>query len=1290
MQRGRKRRIALFFGGMFAVGLVILSAWLPIINGVARGLMIAELSRRLDAKVSVSRFDLSIFPPRVGFEGLEIRKEKGPLREISVGAVRIEPGMGPIFLGEVSIRRVEIEDPTLRIDLTDETPTKRTASRGRFRIPTLNDLIRLEVEEIQIVGANLALRLPGENLRVEIGSGTASYAGGGRNERWSWQGTGRVFRGRKELRLDQVAIVADRSGQDVTIRKFEASGLGATLNLSGEAYPEADLLLQIRGQLEPIEHSLLNLGLLPRSYSLGGAVGAEGRVKGNWDSLAWSGEFRGSNLRAVGRAVRRLAFSFRVNRRTIEAASGEADFGGPIVRFSAGELRTGVPGNFELNADQVPFADIQKLIDPKSAPKLSGAINLSVTGKIGWKPWSLSAAYAVTSPRLSLFISEVMQPYLPLTFREVDVRGTVSGGEGRAYRIENGTVRMDGVEGTYGFEIDPKGAVHGNWLAQIARVAGVFPEHDGVSGRGQVGGGLVIEEGVMRARLEISLDPFRYLSHPVAAFTGTVILEKGWNTLSDFRFRVGSGLMKLEGRIPNDMSNPGTIEGSFSDFDLGWISDTAARRFPLWGGVTGTGSGQVSLSGSLVTPNGVIRLDSRQAAWRGESFDRVDGLIDLERGAVIVQKADATGGGMTAAVRGVVAPGAFDRFQVDTKRFPLSIVSVPAFLLPLISHVDAHVVLDGDTSDPRIAGDLRVFRHDADGKAKGVGRGRAGGVASNLSWNVELEGDGFQASGKIDARTGKSFEGSGVLKKFPITSIVPASAAFVTADWNLRADPTSRKSWNGEIRLHAADLEQGEWKIGLAESTTVKVRDGTVRLDSGRLVGSGGEFQADAIVGADNSLSGHGNGSLALRLLTLFPLHLTRAEGKAEVDAKLGGTLAGPLFHGKLKVSEGYLQFKGFPHPIESIGATAAMEQRRIFFDRIDAQMAGGKVHASGEVLLGTANNPARATLNGDVERVTLRFPPWIPATVSGPISLSGPLSRPLFRGNLAVSEARYQDNWDWQSRILSLRRTVRIERVHREEEEHIRFDLLFRSEGNNFLLRNNLATAKMRGELRLVGSDLGLGLLGKVEVLEGTVVFLDNQFQLSPGLVTFDREDSIHLQFDLNAKTRVQTTNIFLELRTEKENVIAFLSSQPAKDETSIIALLTLGVDTDELTAAGAKDQSLSSSVLPTVFSGGVQSRVESGLKKAKLVDTFQFVPYFSQDTKTSGLKMIVGKQLLPKVRLLYSTDLFDTSADNTLKLEQRFNDHVSLQGSIRDNQQQTTNQEYDLGLDFEFKFEF
>jgi hypothetical protein len=214
------------------------------------------------------------------------------------------------------------------------------------------------------------------------------------------------------------------------------------------------------------------------------------------------------------------------------------------------------------------------------------------------------------------------------------------------------------------------------------------------------------------------------------------------------------------------------------------------------------------------------------------------------------------------------------------------------------------------------------------------------------------------------------------------------------------------------------------------------------------------------------------------------------------------------------------------------------------------------------------------------------------------------------------------------------------------------------------------------------------MGLLGKIELQQGTVSFLENLFEVTTGYITFENERSIKSVFDVAARTKVKDVEITLDLRTQGEDVVATLSSSPQRDETDIVSLLTLGVDTQSL-YSGGPTQNMSSVVAPAVLTAPIQTRLESGLKQVRIIDTFQFVPYFSDVSKTSGLKMVVGKEMFPKVRLLYTTDVLDLAAENSVKLEQVLNRHISLHEGVSDSPD-NTHTKVDVGFDVEFKFEF
>lgn len=1288
----RKKKIAWLFIALLFVSIVLALVWQPLLDYVTRKFLLTEISRRINAEVTLSRLDLSFIPPKIYLKGLEMKRRKGPLRYISVEEMEIHPGLGAFFVGEVSLRKVFIRRPTLQIDVTDETPVKEKKKQpDRFRIPTLNDLLRIRVKEVQIDGAKLALRLPFQDLRVRIGAGNVAYQGEGASERWSWTGKGEIFRGKRQVILDHVAIVADRKGQNVDLKKFMMKGLGFDLNLSGPAYPEANLLLSMQGKLEPIESVLTKLELLSRPLNLSGHVKSVGKIEGRWNALRWKGSLDGASIAFRQRKFDRASFHFELSRKRIERVLGKVSIGDKDVHILARKIGAGFPGSYTVTGENLFYPKIQYLIDPGSEAGLEGRVNVEVEGQVGFRPWVWNGKYLISSSHLKLDIGESLRPFLPLEFQEVKVSGEVElDRTGNAVKLNEGKIQALGLQGSHQFQFGPKGAVEGSWGARVSDLSKVFSGKDSPHGMGEVGGGLEAGGGDFHALLDLRFEQIQLPKRSAVAASGEIVFEKGLTQLKDIKLFGEDSELRVNALLPSSSEQRSTIQGAFTDFDLGWISDLAAKRYPIWKGIEGKGNGQLSLYGMANNLQGEISFQSNQSTWKSMRFDNVDVRLKLKPKGIEFVQTRLSGTNSSIRLLGSIEDDEFKNLQAVGEKIPLSAFSVPGFIQSWVDHCDSRVVFSGPVDNPLVQGDFSLFSQEQSEKRKNIGLIRVDGELRDLSWFMQTNQGAFDSTGRVNLKDQTFFKASGEFKEFSLKPWLSDAESLLVGQWNLEGDLQSSKKWNGKFNVEKLTMQQGDWSVGLQDSVQIEVKEGVVKLPQTNLIGSSTEFEVEGKLNAtDKKVEGKVFGQVNLRALALLPWQMVRSEGMSEINARIGGTLDSPQLVGNFSIRNGLIQFRGFPHTIESIQMQGTLDQNQIFVDQVKATLGEGSLVAQGMLFWSSRLAQTKVKFNGEADHINLRFPVWLPAELSGRYSLTGPISRPLFEGDFTVHKATYRDEWDWKSRILTFRQSARFARIYRSEEEHIQFNLLFRSEGKNFFLKNNLASARMDGELRLVGTDQALGLLGKVEVIEGEVEFLDNTFELSSGIVNFNRRETVNASFDINARTRVQDTEILLDIRTEKDDVVAFLSSTPPKDETNIIALLTLGVDADELIASGAAGENLSSSILPSVLAGPVQSRLQTGLKKAKLVDTLQFVPYFSEDTKTTGLKMIVGKNLFHKVRLLYSTDLFEAGAENTVRLEQSFNEHVSLQGSLRDNREEDE-EEIDVGIDFEFKFEF
>jgi translocation and assembly module TamB len=109
--------------------------------------------------------------------------------------------------------------------------------------------------------------------------------------------------------------------------------------------------------------------------------------------------------------------------------------------------------------------------------------------------------------------------------------------------------------------------------------------------------------------------------------------------------------------------------------------------------------------------------------------------------------------------------------------------------------------------------------------------------------------------------------------------------------------------------------------------------------------------------------------------------------------------------------------------------------------------------------------------------------------------------------------------------------------------------------------VENNLARARIVGDLRLTGSNLHPGLVGAMEAGQGSQAFFrGTTFNVTQGAVDFKDRRSLEGVFDVRAESQVREYLIRLHAFGKTSQPQVLLSSEPSLPEGDIISLLTLG----------------------------------------------------------------------------------------------------------------------------------
>jgi translocation and assembly module TamB len=297
---------------------------------------------------------------------------------------------------------------------------------------------------------------------------------------------------------------------------------------------------------------------------------------------------------------------------------------------------------------------------------------------------------------------------------------------------------------------------------------------------------------------------------------------------------------------------------------------------------------------------------------------------------------------------------------------------------------------------------------------------------------------------------------------------------------------------------------------------------------------------------------------------------LERTGGRVEFQAQATGSLDRPALVGAAAVSDLRLALRGRPVALRGVSGQATFTEQGVLLKGFRGLLNEGRVTASGEITLKQLL-PDRLSLVAELEDVTYRFADDLPITASGGLQLTGTLDAMLLAGDVDILRLRYQRNLELEGMLRNLGRRSVLPTTSERPREFLTYDV--RVHLKDVRVDNNLARGRLMGDLRLTGTNVRPGFLGRVEADEGSQAFFrNNQFAISHAQIDFQDRYGIDLVFDVRAQTQVREYTLKLHAFGRPADPQVILSSEPALAEGDVISLLTLGVtSTDKETAASA-----------------------------------------------------------------------------------------------------------------------
>jgi len=1260
-----------------------------------------------------------------------------PLRlEVQVDQVRVGPEKQPIFAADqVSVRLAPLQALSRRLALDNVSairprltlvlPPPKPGEPPPACPPPLLD--QFHVRLLQVEDGSVDLSLPGGE-RVIVGrvdvhtrsewrpTDLGSLAAGGRRSRVTVElGPTLVEAGGRQTLLQDGAIDADFAFDmsRLVVRNFRIEGEGVKVAAKGAVSNLCKPRLGIDVSAEAPLPAIFSL-LRARGVRSEGTAAVQAHLSGPLQALDAAGDLTLTGARVNVYAPGNAKVRFRVKGQQLEVVSAEIPFsgGGSVVAKGTVQLGSQPTLAAEVQLKQVQFAELVSRFGLQAArvmmkldaqAKVQGPLRpLRLTGEVAvdanefrvidhsWETWKAGEDTILDLPR-----GRVEAPVV-VTADGVEMR---EGSHVRAGADELGVRGMVFFDDR-GFRLAIDGTADLSALRHIASVP--------MAGHAHFQGTVEAEPyGPPRVLGSMHVRGFHFLDLDLGEIEGGVqatpdlVLRvhdgQGHKGESRYTLETAVDLGAVPIRVlPSRASAQGRMHDLF-DIVVPWLP--SARLF------------QESIDGSIQLDipfqGAVPRVDmgfegtlGKGTLW-GRAFEsgRVSARVE-KGGRAVIERAELRRGEGRASGSGSVefAPPSPWNLSATFAGLGLSGLDLPGDRWA--GTASGEVSFTGSVDEPLIkfsgAGDgvgvlgVPIGAVQVDGTMKGralVLNGTTAGVS--FVGRATMEGTmPYQAEADIDVEDLTRFLPRG-----------PPAGLRAQAKGKASAQGTLQALVDSSARLELALIRVGyaDFKVNNKDPVSVAVDGRRLEVRSFTLQGTNTEFSLSGQREPDGALAFAASGSLDLRLLGGLVPALTRTHGQLTVDATVGGTFDEPFIVGSGRIAGGGFRLKELPLEFDAMSGDLSFSQNLVVFEQLQSTLNHGPTRLRGELAL-SRFVPTRIRVEGELERVRMTIPSYLPTVVSGQLEAFGSPDSMTLAGTLHILSADYRERFDLEKRILQLGSTSRRadSRPYDPSGEWLHFDIRLLVDGDA-KIDNDLVRGQARGELLLTGTLAGYGLLGNLSMLPGgRASFRGNEFNLSRAVLDFTDRTKVKIGLDVTGESIARSQNIdyrvFLHVSGDLDDPKLLLSSSPALSQQDIITLLSLGYTSRDANVAGGIGTAATAAAAQALFAvSGIEQQLRRFVPQTGVFQdvAVRLTSAYSKTTLTVEPRWeFETKAMDSRLRIRYQAPLSSQNRGQKAQIEYRLNDRASVQAQWDNDNTDVSGG--DLGADFKLRWEW
>jgi translocation and assembly module TamB len=438
-------------------------------------------------------------------------------------------------------------------------------------------------------------------------------------------------------------------------------------------------------------------------------------------------------------------------------------------------------------------------------------------------------------------------------------------------------------------------------------------------------------------------------------------------------------------------------------------------------------------------------------------------------------------------------------------------------------------------------------------------------------------------------------------------------------------------------RRNASLRNDGPVRIALDRSTA--------RVERCRLSGTDMNFTISGTAGltGTQALDLRADGNVNLALAEAFNPDIFSA-GSIKLNAAVKGTASDPTVDGRLQLQNASFNSVDAPNGLSNANGVIVFNGNRAVIQSLSGESGGGKITLAGSVVYGGAE--MQMHLDATARRVRIGYPENMSTEANATLTLAGTARRSMLSGNVTVLNVAMYSHSDVGSMLSQGATPPPVSQPKTGLLGGMQFDVRIRTSPNLQVKTSLAQNIQADADLRLRGTPDQPGMLGRLEVNQGEVVFFGSKYDIDQGTVSFYDPHKIEPILNVSLHTMAKGITVVLNVNGPMDKMKLTYSSDPPMQFSDIVALLATGKapTTDPVLAArqpAAPEQNLEQKGASALLSQAVANPVSGRLQRLFGVSKLQIDPQIIGSQNTPQARLMLEQQITKSLLFTYTQDV-------------------------------------------------